>query len=394
MGRMGLIRVARNLVNRGCIFYDVDAIGLAAQGKSFTGSFTHAGVIDDSRRLPGNSGCPGKAMNRKPVLAITMGDVNGIGPEILAKALARPEIGYYCKPVIFGSVEALRAAAVFAPGMPEPQRIDSVSDPLTDGKRVGVIEAGFPGPEVRHGRMNPEAGRCAAEWIKEAVRCCLDRRVDGMVTCPISKECIQKAGYAYTGHTSLIAEMCNAADYRMCLFTETMRIVHITAHLSMRDAIAAVKADRIVSSIRIGHDALRRMGLDTPRIAVAGLNPHAGEAGVFGREEIDEILPAIQTCQVEGIPCSGPYPPDTVFRRMREGEFDMVIAMYHDQGHIPLKLIAMDEGVNVTLGIPIVRTSVDHGTAFDIAGKGLAREESLIAAVRLAAQLCTMEAVS
>ena len=394
MGRMGPMGIAGNLVNRGCIFYDVDVIGLAAQGKSFTRSSTHAGAIDCCLTLPGNAGCSGKAMNRKPVLAITMGDVNGIGPEILAKALARPEVGYYCKPVVFGSIEALRKTAVFAPGMPGLQRLDTVADPLHGDNQVGVIDAGFPAPVQRPGVLDPEAGRCAAEWIQEAVRCCLDHRVDGMVTCPISKECIQRAGYAYTGHTSLIAEMCTAPDYRMCLFTDTMRIVHITAHLSMRDAIAAVKADRIVSSIRIGHDALRRMGLDNPRIAVAGLNPHAGEAGVFGREEIDEILPAIRCCQAEGIPCSGPYPPDTVFRRMRDGEFDMVIAMYHDQGHIPLKLMAMDEGVNVTLGIPIVRTSVDHGTAFDIAGKGFAREESLIAAVRLAAQLCTVETVS
>lgn len=333
-------------------------------------------------------------MNRKPVLALTMGDVNGIGPEILAKALARPEIEYYCRPVVFGSPGALREAAVFAPGTPEPQRLTDVFEHVVDGKRVGVIDAGFPPPALRPGVLDPEAGRCAAEWIKAAVRHCLDGHIDGMVTCPISKESLQKAGYPYTGHTSLIAEMCAAPDYRMCLFADTMRIVHITAHLSMRDAVAAVKCERIVTSIRLACDALRRLGLAQPHIAVAGLNPHAGESGVFGREEIEEILPAIEACQAEGIHCSGPYPPDTVFRRMREGEFDLVIAMYHDQGHIPLKLIAMDEGVNVTLGIPIVRTSVDHGTAYDIAGKGVAREDSLIAAVRLAALLCSLGDVS
>jgi 4-hydroxythreonine-4-phosphate dehydrogenase len=208
-----------------------------------------------------------------------------------------------------------------------------------------------------------------------------------MVTCPITKEGLRQAGYPYSGHTPLIAEMTGAKDYRMCLFTDRLRIVHITAHLSLRDALDAVKTPRILRSIRVADEALHHMGIAQPRIAVAGLNPHAGEVGAFGREEIDEIEPAVKAACAEGLDCSGPHPPDTVFRRMNEGEFDVVVAMYHDQGHIPLKLIAMDEGVNVTLGIPIVRTSVDHGTAFDIAGSGVAREQSLCAAVRFAAQL-------
>ncbi len=173
----------------------------------------------------------------------------------------------------------------------------------------------------------------------------------------------------------------------MCLFTDTMRIVHITGHLSLAEALAAVKKERIIESVQIGYAALKKLGLPSPRIAVAGLNPHAGEEGAFGQEEIDEIRPAVEACQALGIPCDGPFPPDTVFRKMQAGQYQMVIAMYHDQGHIPLKLMAMDEGVNVTLGIPIVRTSVDHGTAFDIAGKGEASASSLVAATRLAAKL-------
>ena len=322
-----------------------------------------------------------------PVLALTMGDVNGVGPEILAKALARPEPWQWCRPVVFGSVRALDGALRFAPDCPPPLAADDVASALAVTGAVPVVECGEPGPDPRPGMLDPAAGAAAVAWIEAAVLEATAKRIAGMVTCPISKECIIQAGCAHTGHTTLIAAMTGALDYRMCLFTDTMRIVHITAHMSLRDAIDRVRKDRILRTIDITHDALRRMGMPRPRVAVAALNPHAGEAGAFGREEIDEIAPAVEEALAAGMDCSGPWPPDTVFRRMQLGEFDAVIAMYHDQGHIPLKLIAMDEGVNVTLGIPIVRTSVDHGTAFDIAGKGMAREHSLCAAIRMAAQL-------
>lgn len=310
-------------------------------------------------------------MREKAALAITMGDINGIGPEILARALARDEVHDVCRPIVYGSAAVLGEARRFAPGGPE----------------VEVRDGGWAAPAVQTGQLDPEAGRCAVEWVKLAVQAAQAGEVAGLVTCPISKECIYKAGYHYIGHTELVAELTGAHDYRMCLFTDTMRIVHITGHLSLRDALDYVRKDRIVDSIRIGNDALLRLGLARPRIAVAGLNPHAGEAGAFGREEIEEIAPAIALCAAEGIECTGPYPPDTLFGKMRAGEFDMVIAMYHDQGHIPLKLIAMDEGVNVTLGTPVVRTSVDHGTAFDIAWQGKAREHSLVSAIQLAVKL-------
>ena len=270
---------------------------------------------------------------------------------------------------------------------PDFVAVDSLKAGLALAGGIPVYEAGQPAPVVRFGVEDPEAGRSAVVWVEEATRACISGTLDGLVTCPISKNCIYKAGYHYIGHTELVAELSNSPDYRMCLFTETMRIVHITGHMSLLEALQAVKTDRIVDSVQIGHDALKKMGMATPRIAVAGLNPHAGEAGAFGREEIDEIAPAVAQCRERGLVCDGPFPPDTVFRKMQAGDYDMVIAMYHDQGHIPLKLIAMDEGVNVTLGIPIVRTSVDHGTAFDIAGSGKACEESLLAALKLAAQL-------
>ena len=322
-----------------------------------------------------------------PVLALTMGDVNGVGPEILAKALARPELWRWCRPVVFGSVRALDEARRFAPDCPPPAGVADVASALEARDAVPVLEWGVPGPVPQPGALDPVAGGAAVVWIEAAVREAMAKRIAGMVTCPISKECIIRAGCAHTGHTTLIAAMTGALDYRMCLFTDTMRIVHITAHLSLRNAIDSVRKDRILRTIGITDEALRRMGMARPRIAVAALNPHAGEAGTFGTEEIDEIAPAVEAARAAGMECSGPWPPDTVFLRMKEGEFDAVVAMYHDQGHIPLKLVAMDEGVNVTLGIPIVRTSVDHGTAFDKAGKGMAREHSLCAAVRMAAQL-------
>lgn len=324
---------------------------------------------------------------KKPVLAITMGDVNGVGPEVLWKGLSCGAIGRWCHPLILGSADILQWAQQFAQGGPELEAIEDLRDWNWETGRIPVLDGGFRAPSPRPGVLDPEASLCAAEWIKTAIRLCQEGAVAGMVTCPITKEGLRQAGYSYTGHTTLIAEMTGAKDYRMCLFTDRLRIVHITAHLSLREAIESVKMARILRSIRIADEALRHMGMAHPRIAVAGLNPHAGEAGAFGREEIEEIQPAVERARTEGLDCSGPHPPDTVFRRMNEGEFDVVIAMYHDQGHIPLKLIAMDEGVNVTLGIPIVRTSVDHGTAFDIAGQGVAREHSLCAAVRFAAQL-------
>ena len=328
----------------------------------------------------------------KPILAITMGDINGVGPEILAKALAHDAVWEMCRPLVLGSGKALEWARRFAPHCPPVCLVDAVEDAVWDRTGIPVLEGGVSVPALRPGVQDPEAGRCAVEWLMLAVHLAQDKRIAGLVTCPLSKECIHLAGYKYSGHTEIVAEMTDSPDYRMCLFTDTMRIVHITSHLSMRDAIAAVQKDRIVKSIRIGHDALVRLDLPRRHIAVAGLNPHAGEAGAFGTEELDEILPAIRICQEEGIDCSGPYPPDTVFRRMMNGEFDLVVSMYHDQGHTPLKLVAMDEGVNVTLGIPIIRTSVDHGTAYDIAGKGLAREHSLCAALELAVRLAGKDA--
>ena len=316
-----------------------------------------------------------------------MGDVNGIGPEIVAKTLARPEVKDVCRPLVLGSAAALDAARRFAPDCPRPRVFDRIEDVTAAADMAPVLDAGCETPALRPGTLDAAAGHCAVAWVTLGVQLAMAQTVGGLVTAPLNKAGIHRAGYTYPGHTELIAEMTGTSEYRMALFADTMRIVHVTAHLALRDALEAITENRIAASIRMGHAALVRMGLPRRRIAVAGLNPHAGEAEAFGDEETRVIAPAVEACRAEGLDCAGPFPPDTVFRRMHGGEFDLVVALYHDQGHIPLKLVAMDDGVNVTLGIPIVRTSVDHGTAYDIAGKGLARDDSLWAAIRLAAQL-------
>lgn len=324
----------------------------------------------------------------KPRIAITLGDVNGVGPEILLKALVDRSLFDVCVPVVFGCGVLLETLAKEAGNSIEFVLVDSLAEAWAVEGGVPVFDVGVRAPQYTPGILSAEAGRCAVVWYQGAIAAALAGDVDAIVTCPINKEGIHQAGYeAYQGHTDMLAALTGGGNYRMCLFTDRMRIVHLTGHVALREALDWVKRDRIVDSVRLGRDALVRVAAENKRIAVAGLNPHAGEAGAIGREEIEEIGPAVTLCREEGIDCWGPFPPDTVFKRMAEGEFGMVIAMYHDQGHIPLKLIAMDEGVNVTLGTKVVRTSVDHGTAYDIAGKGVAREGSLLMAVRLAAQL-------
>jgi len=314
-----------------------------------------------------------------------MGDVNGIGPEILTKALADPSLMTGLDPIVFGSAAVFEEARRFAPACPPPFVAPDIATPAPEGM-IPVYEAGMATPSVRPGAAEPGAGRCAVEWFRAGVRAAIDRRVHAVVTCPLAKVGIRLAGYGYIGHTEVISELTGVDEPRMSLFSDRLRIVHISAHCSLADSVAYVTRDRIAETIRIADAALRALGLSPGRIAVAGLNPHAGEDGILGPEEAREILPAVEICKGAGICCSGPYPPDTVFRRMMEGEFDLVVAMYHDQGHTPFKLVAMHEGVSVTLGIPIIRTSVDHGTAYDIAWQGRAREHSLCAAIRLAAR--------
>lgn len=326
-----------------------------------------------------------------PILAITMGDVNGVGPEVIAKAFSDDSLRAHATPLVLGSVQAHNAACAEIGVSLPAVAVASVAEAHSVSEGLAFLDTGFAAPKRQPGVLSSDAGRSAMEWLESAVGLAQEDEVQGIVTGPIQKEGIHQAGYAFRGHTDFIAEMTKSPEYRMCLFTERLGIVHLTDHVPLRAALDAITIERIVETVHIGHRALVRIGMCDRGIAVAGLNPHAGEAGAFGHEEKDIILPAIEHCQRQGIPCTGPHSPDTVFKRALEGEFDMVIAMYHDQGHIPLKLAAMDEGVNVTLGIPIIRTSVDHGTAYDIAGKNMARANSMCAAFTMAARLAGTE---
>ena len=317
-----------------------------------------------------------------------MGDVAGIGPEIIAKAFCEQETYDLCRPIVIGSASRLRrGVACFGAGL----GVRAISDAGNADFEPGIADVlepeGLNVDDVPMGQIHPEAGRGAVLCVKRAVELALSGAIRGIVTAPLNKEAMHLGGFAYPGHTELLAELTGTEDYRMMLAAGPFRIVHVTTHVAIRLVPEMIRAERILKSTELLRDALIRLNGEEPRIAMAGLNPHSGEAGLFGEEEREEIVPAVEEAQRRGWNVSGPVPPDTVFLRTMRGAFDGIVAMYHDQGHIPAKLVAFDQGVNVTLGLPIVRTSVDHGTAFDIAGKGTANPESLMTAIRLAAQL-------
>lgn len=324
---------------------------------------------------------------RIPTIAITMGDINGIGPEIIVKVLKRRELLQKAKYVIFGNLKAYTFYAEMLNSSIIPEVTISPEDITSKNYNVGIVELGYEDLPFEPGKLYPVNSSASVAWIREAVNWALRYELQAIVTAPITKEGLSKANIPYDGHTSLLADLTGTKNYRMTLYTKGKWIVHHTAHLPLIEAIGQIQLNSLVETIKISYGELKNFYATGLRMAVAGLNPHAGENGLFGREELDVIKPAIEECNKIGIPCSGPYSPDTVFRRLWLGEFDVVVAMYHDQGHIPLKLVAMDEGVNVTLGLPIIRTSVDHGTAFDIAGKGIANERSLMEAINLAIEL-------
>lgn len=327
-------------------------------------------------------------MNRKPRIGITLGDVAGIGPEVALKALLDPAVEEQCVPVIIGEETTL---AHYASRLLPQRRLHPVAEPAAaapDPSRIHLLDLGnIRFPEVELGRVSKECGRASLEFIRAGVSACLDKKLDAMVTGPIHKEAAQLAGIGVPGHTEYLASLCRVAEVRMLLVVDHLRAIHVTTHLALRQALERIRTARILETIRFGSLALKQLGVQRSRIAVAGLNPHAGEGGLFGTEEADEILPAIETARAEGLDADGPVPPDTVFHRMNRGEYDLVVALYHDQGHIPLKLMGFDSGVNITIGLPIIRTSVDHGTAFDIAGQLKANPASMIKAIHLACRM-------
>jgi 4-hydroxythreonine-4-phosphate dehydrogenase len=334
-------------------------------------------------------------MAKRPVL-ISMGDPAGIGPEIVVRALReRPALRR--EVVVVGDMACLRRAARLGMAATDSAEAGLVLAGL-DGLAhwadvppgaVGVLQAGDPLEPPPWGSVSVAAGRAAAAAIRVGAQAALDGHARALVTAPIHKEALAAAGESYPGHTELLQALAaqhqgvpvTALPVRMMLSAPGLATVLVSIHVSLRDALAAVTTERVLQTIRITDAHFRRTGLEGPRIAVAGLNPHAGEGGLFGSEEIETIEPAVRAAREQGIEASGPHPPDTVFMRARQGAFDAVVAMYHDQGLIPVKLLGLEHGVNTTLGLPFVRTSPDHGTAFDLAGSGRASASSLLAAI-------------
>ena len=306
-----------------------------------------------------------------------MGDPAGVGPEIAARICQDHEVNQACHLRLVGRKFLLTAGALAA-GLPEPE--------------ADVVETG-QGGRIRFGQPSPEGGRQAMAFIEKALEMCQSGQAQAMVTGPISKQCLQEAGCPDTGHTTMLARLTNTPNPLMMLAGKKLKVVLATIHVAYRDVPGLLSIESLVEKAALANrEMVRLFGLEKPRLAVAALNPHAGEEGIFGDEEIRIIRPAVARMKEMGIDASGPWPGDTVFWRAVSGEFDLVLCMYHDQGLIPLKLLHFDDGVNVTLGLPIIRTSVDHGTAFDIAGKGVASEKSLKAAVMMAVDMARRQA--
>jgi 4-hydroxythreonine-4-phosphate dehydrogenase len=327
-------------------------------------------------------------MNKKPLIAITMGDPAGVGPEIIAKVFDTGEIFAHCRPVIVGNagimkkiIEELRLSVYV-------RTIGSIdeADPAS-GKADVLNLANVDLTKHLWGRPNAASGKAVVEYIKLAAQLALQRKVDAIVTAPINKEMMNAAGFDYAGHTELLAHLTATKDYGMLFVGGGLKVILVTIHHAMTDLPRLITRERVLKTIRLAHIAMREYGIEKPRIGVAAFNPHASEGGLFGHEELNEILPAVLEARGEGIDTSDPIPADTLFYKAKNGYFDIVVAMYHDQGLAPLKMLAFGNAVNVTVGLPIIRTSVDHGTAYDIAGKGLADPTSLLEAVKLAGQM-------
>ena len=323
-----------------------------------------------------------------PVVAITMGDAAGTGPELIVKALAGAALREICRPLVVGDAATLERALGFTGST---LKIRAVSAPEAATFEAGSLDVfdlhNLDLARLTLGQVDAMAGKAAYEYVKAATELALAGRVGAIVTSALNKEALNLAGYHYDGHTGLLAELCAAPDATMMLAVDQLRVSHVSTHVSLREAIDRVQPERIVRVLRLTHEAVRQLGVAAPRLAVAGLNPHAGEHGLFGDEEEKIISPAIAEARRLGMDARGPFPGDTVFFRAMQGEFDAAVAMYHDQGHAAVKMLGIWRGVNVTLGLPIIRTSVEHGTNFDLAGTGRSDPRSLVEAIKLAAKM-------
>ena len=327
-------------------------------------------------------------MSSERVVAVTMGDPTGVGPEIVAKVFGEDGAP---RAVVVGDVTIMRRAVDLLDLGLRVNPVDGPAAARFEPGTVDVVVATDLPADLPYGRVDRRAGAAAYEYVRRAVELALAGEVHAVATAPLNKEAMHRAGHRYPGHTELLAELTGTTDYAMMLVTDELRVIHVSTHVSLEEAIRRVRRERELTVIRLAHRSLKLLGIERPRVAVAGLNPHAGESGLFGTQDRDVIAPAVEAARAEGIDASGPWPPDTVFMQARQGRFDIVVVQYHDQGHIPIKLMGFDTGVNVTVGLPFFRTSVDHGTAFDIAGTGKADPSSLRAAIDLARTLAGAE---
>ncbi len=336
-------------------------------------------------------------MQQRPILGVTMGDPSGSGSEIVVKAWADPEVRRRARIIVLGDVSWMERATQLVGVDVSVRPVEDVSQALYSDDAIGVLQATDVDMEgLEYGKVQVRAGQVAYDTVIAGIDLAMAHKVDALVTSAINKESLNLARHHYDGHTGLLASRTGAKKVAMMLTAGDFRVTHVSTHCSLREAIERVKADRIVDVIQLTDDALKQMGIASPRIAVAGLNPHSGEGGLFGDEEVREIGPAIERARAQGLHVHPiPVPPDTVFYMMAETKsFDAVIAMYHDQGHIPTKLIGFAQGVNITLGLPIIRTSVDHGTNFGKAGKGTAYATSMVSAIMAAVDLASGRAQS
>lgn len=324
----------------------------------------------------------------RPTIAITMGDPAGIGPEIIMKALAQPEVHAICQPLVVGDAGRLRQAGAIVGSTITVDSLAHADEALFGTGAVQCIDLKCVPDDLPFGKLSPVAGETAYRCIAAAVEIVQAGQAQGICTAPLSKEALHAAGHKFPGHTEMLAHLTGTPEVSMMLVSPKLRVIHVTTHIGLIDAIARIEPGLVERVITRGHGVLVKAGIANPKIGVCAINPHAGENGLFGHgEEAEKITPAVEACQARGWDVRGPLPADTLFFLAGRGDYDMVVAMYHDQGHGPIKVLGLEAGVNITVGLPVIRTSVDHGTAFDIAGTGVADERSLIEALRQAVEL-------
>lgn len=335
----------------------------------------------------------------KPIIGITMGDPAGIGPEIIIKSLSNPAVYEDCNPLVFADMGVMRAALQICKSEMKLHPVSNVKDALFQFGSIDVFDmANVDFAALEYGKVSPMAGNAAFESIHKVIDLALSGEIDATVTAPINKESLNLAGHHFSGHTEIYAHFTDTKKYAMLLADDALRVIHATTHVPLRKACDLITKERVLDVIKLLDDACKQFGIANPRIGVAGLNPHAGDGGLFGTEDEEQIAPAVKSAQEAGYHVEGPVPPDTLFSKAIQGKYDGCVAMYHDQGHIPFKLVgfkwnnetqSMDsvKGVNITLGLPIIRTSVDHGTAFEIAGKGIASEDAMTIAIEYAVKM-------